>query len=239
MDRASKAKGLTINIRKTEVMVITRDDQPPRTNIRIGRDTVRQTEEFIYLGSIVTSDGRCEKEIRKRIILAKNAFGKIRNLVTNTKLSMSTRKRFVKCFVWSVLLYGCKTWTLRKADEQRLQAAEMWFWRRMLKVSWTERRTNEEVLHRVSVGRELLSSVKDRQMCFLGHVMRRQQLEHLSLTGKIEGRRPRGRPRQKYLDGLVRVTGGRMSAAQLLQKTMNRDEWQTMVADVRRDMALQ
>ena len=169
--------------------------------------------------------------------MAKDAFGKIKKLVTNSKISMNLRRRFVKCFVWSVLLYGCETWTLKKADEERLQAAEMWFWRRMLKISWTERKTNEEVLQRVGIGRELLSSVRSRQMRFVGHIVRREELEHLSLTGKIEGRRPRGRPRQKYLDGLVRWTGGRMSAVQLLQTARNREEWRAMIADVLGDMA--
>ncbi len=127
---------------------------------------------------------------------------------------------------------------MRKADEQRLQAAEMWFWRRMLKISWTER-TNEEVLQGVGVGRELMNTVRSRQMRFLDHVMRRGGLEHLSVTGKIEGKRPQGRPRQKYMDGLVRVTGGGMSAAQLIQATRDREQWQTMVGDVLQDMARQ
>ena len=218
-------------------MVITKDEVPPRTNIRINNETIKQTDSFKYLGCTITSDGKCENEIRKRISMAKDAFGKIKKLVTNSKISMNLRRRFVKCFVWSVLLYGCETWTLKKADEERLQAAEMWFWRRMLKISWTERKTNEEVLQRVGIGRELLSSVRSRQMRFVGHVVRREELEHLSLTGKIEGRRPRGRPRQKYLDGLVRWTGGRMSAVQLLQTARNREEWRAMIADVLGDMA--
>ncbi len=87
---------------------------------------------------------------------------------------------------------------MRKADEQRLQAAEMWFWRRMLKISWTKRRTNEEVLQGVDVGRELMGTVRSRQIRFLGHVMRTEGLEHLSLTGKIEGKRPQGRPRHGW-----------------------------------------
>ncbi len=109
----------------------------------------------------------------------------------------------------------------------------------MLKISWTERRTNEEVLQGVGVGRELMSTVRRRQMHFLGHVTRREGLEHLSLTGKIEGKRPQGRSRQKYMDGLVQVTVGGMSAAQLIQATRDREQWQTLVADVLRDMARQ
>ena len=170
--------------------------------------------------------------------MAKNTFGKIKNLVTNTKLSLSARRRFVKCYVWSVLMYGCETWTMSQADEKRLQATEMWLWRRVLKVSWTERVTNEDILLRVGAKRELVSSVRKRQMRFLGHVMRQQELENLSLTGKIEGKRPRGRPRQKYMDGIVRATGGRMTATQLLHLAYKKDEWRAMVANVPDDTAL-
>ena len=235
LDQSSRERGLSINIKKTEVMVITKEEIPPRTNIRIGTERIKQTECFNYLGCTITRDGRCEAEIKKRISLAKCAFSKIQKLVTNSKISMSLRRRFVKCFVWSVLLYGCETWTLKKADEKRLQAAEMWFWRRMLKISWTERRTNEEVLERVGIGRELLTSVRTRQMRFVGHEIRRGELEHLSLTGKIDGRRTRGRPRQKFMDGLVRVTGGGMSAAQLLQKAQDCEQWRAMIANVHGD----
>lgn len=103
-------------------------------------------------------------------------------------------------------------------------------------MSWTER-TNEVVLEMDGVERELVFSVRGRQMSFLGHVIRRQELEQFSRTGKMEDRKSRGRPTQKYLDGLVRLAGGRMSAAQLLQLTMRRRKWRFMVADVVRDMA--
>lgn len=104
---------------------------------------------------------------------------------------------------------------------------------------WMERRRNKEVLEKVGVRRELPSSVKVRLMRFLGHVMRSKELEHLSLMGKMEGRRPIGSHKKKYVDGFVRGSGGRMFLAQLLQKTMLREEWQSMVTTVRGDMAPQ
>lgn len=100
--------------------------------MRIDTETIKQMDSFNYLGSTVTFDGRYEKKIRMQILLAKNTFGKIKNLVTITKLSIRMKRRFMKCFVWSVLLYVCETWMMRRADAQRLQAAEKWFWRRML-----------------------------------------------------------------------------------------------------------
>ncbi|XP_064099372.1 uncharacterized protein LOC135210398 [Macrobrachium nipponense] len=155
LHQSSRERALSINIKKTEVMIINMDEIPPRIDIKIDAETLKQIHIYNYLGCTVGSDGKFEKEIKKRISMAKDAFGKIKKLVTNSKISMNLRRRFVECFVWSVLLYGCETLTLRKAEEERLQAAEMWFWRRMLKISWTERKTSEEVLERVGVEREL------------------------------------------------------------------------------------
>ena len=110
----------------------------------------------------------------------------------------------------------------------------------LFRVARTARVTNQEILRRVNTGRELLGTIRTKQMGFLGHIMRQQGLENLSLTGKIEGKKSRGRPRQKYMDGLIRAAQGRMSANQLLQLTMNREECRhcrAIVADVPRDMA--
>ena len=236
LDRASQEKGLNINMKKTKVMVVTKEKQSPKIDMKINNHSIEQVEvqieqvdQFNYLGSIVNFEGRCEEDIKKRIILAKNAYGKIRNLVTNSKISLKTRRRFIKCYVWSVLMYGCETWTMGKADEQRIQAAEMWFYRRMLKVSWTERRTNEEILEMADVEREIISTIKKRQMRFLGHVMRRNGLENLCITGKLEGRKPRGRPHFKYLD---QFTSKEIKATHIIQSTNLRDKWQTMISNV-------
>src|SRR5215469_5929784 len=124
-------------------MVISRAVINPRVNIRIEDNLVKQVCRFNYLGSLINEDGRCEDEISKRINKAKCAFNKMKNLLTNSKVFIETRKRFVKCYVRSFLLYGCESWTLKKTDVIRIQAAEPWFWRRLLKVSWIERISNE------------------------------------------------------------------------------------------------
>ena len=121
--------------------------------------------------------------------------------------------------------------------QKRLEAAEMWMWRRVLSVSWTERVTNERILERMDQERELLKTIRRRQLQFLGHVLRGEGLESLCLTGKIEGRRARGRQREKYMDGIRRVTGGERTAAELLQMARNRQEWKSMIANVLGDTA--
>ena len=137
-----------------------------------------------------------------------------------------------------MLLYGSEAWTLNKQMEKRIEAFEMWCWRRLLKISWTERISNEEVMRRMGNEREIIMKIRVRQMRFVGHVMRRGKIEDLSLTGRIPGSRARGRQREKYMDGIVRTIGGGRRAADILQVTRDRGVWQSMVANVYRATAL-
>ena len=169
------------------------------------------------------------------LAIAKQRFNNIRNLLTNTKLSIQTRIRFVKCYIWPILLYGCETWSINKDLENRLRATEMWLWRRTLKISWTERKTNEEVLQTISLDRELINSIRKRQLNFMGHIIREDKIEFTCLSGKIEGRRQRGRPRQKYIDRLLEITGG--TQANLIRSARDRKGWRSIVANVQVDTA--
>lgn len=234
---ASREKGLLINIKKTETMVFSKKAERPRINIRINGDVIKQVDSFNYLGSTLSADGRSEKEIKRRIAIAKTSFWNMKNILTNRKLSIPTRKRAIKCYVWSTLLYGGETWTISRSMEKRLEAMEMWLWRRMLKVSWTERKTNVEILRMAGEQRRLMSEIRGRQLQFVGHVMRRDELENTVLTGMVEGTRDRGRQREKYLDWMRKHLQAGMNIAQVLQRTRDREMWRVMVADVLQDMA--
>ena len=234
----SERKGLNINVKKTECMVISKRLPVPRLNLQCGNQTVKQVASFKYLGSLITEDARCEVEVKKRIGIAKKTFSDMRNPLTNRKLSIRTRKNMMKTYIWSTLLYGVESWTLSGRLVRRLEAMEMWLWRRMMKVPWTARLTNGEVLIMVGENRQLMQAVRKRQLKFFGHIVRGGDMENLALTGMIEGGRGRGRPREKYLDGLVRQTGGRVTTAvQLIRTASDRQEWKSMVADVLEDMA--
>ena len=234
---ASGERGLKLNTSKTKVMVISKSDEDTRTHIAVNGEELEQVTKYKYLGSIVTQDGRCVDEIKTRIAIAKTAFNKVKSLVTNRSISVGLRKRFIKSYVWSTLLYGCESWNMSKEMERRIEAAEMWFFRRMLKISWTERVTNEAVLQRAGACRELMKTIRQRQLRFLGHVMRMGQLESVCVMGKVEGRRGRGRPRIKLVDTLAKAVGGGTTPAQLLQMTERRSDWRSMVANVLEDTA--
>jgi len=129
--------------------------QPSPVTTMIDQTQLENVECFKYLGSMVTNDGRCTCEIKSRIPTVKAAFNKKKTLFTS-KLDLNLRKKLVKCYIWSMALYGAETSTLRAADQKYLESSEMWCWRRMEKISWTDHVRNEEVLLRVNEQRKIL-----------------------------------------------------------------------------------
>ena len=237
VERESERLGLKINIRKTEVMVASKNPEPPVCNIQLQGERIKQSSSFVYLGSLITQDARCNKEVEKRILIAKNAFNNMKTLLTNNNVGIQTRVRALKAYVWSTLTYGSETWTLSTYLKNKIKAAEMWFYRRILRVSWVDRVTNEEILRRVGQGRALLGEIRRRQMEFLGHLIRGEGMEYRCLTGMIEGRRARGRQRKKFVDSILEEMEGEMSAVQLIRTGRCREGWRRVTAHVR-DKAL-
>ncbi|GFR64083.1 endonuclease-reverse transcriptase [Elysia marginata] len=186
VEEESRKKGLELNSKKTEVMVISRKQEPPKCDIFINDTKLKQQDKFKYLGTIITSDGRNNNVIAARIAQAKNNFQKMRAVLTNTHISIQTRKRVLQCYIKPILLYGCKGWTISKQIEAKLEATEMWVLRRMLRISWTEKKSNETVLIEANSRRSHIKTIRKRQATFLGHV--REKLEHLITTGKLDGK---------------------------------------------------
>jgi hypothetical protein len=144
---------MEMNVEKTKVMRIS--SQPYPITIKIDQNQLENVAYFNYLGSMITNDARCTREIKSRIATAKAAFNK-KNTLFTSKLDLNLRKKLVKCYIWSIALYGAEMWTLRKVDQKYLECFEMWCWRRMEKISWTNRVRNEEMLHRVKEQRNIL-----------------------------------------------------------------------------------
>ena len=147
-------------------------------------------------------------------------------------MSLKTRMKALKTYIWSVLTYGCETWTLTKEARDKLEAFEMWTLRRMLRIPWTARRTNEQVLQQAQTNRVLLKQIKKRQLKFLGHSARKHQIERLSITGTIEGTKPRGRPRYMYVDRIIECNDLQCRPSQLIQWTDDRQRWRGIIAHV-------
>ena len=210
---------MKINIKKTKVMRVSKS--VGKVNIFINGIKIEQVKSFKYLGHTMTEDGRCETEIKCRIAQAKEAFSNRKDLLTKS-LRKQTKIKIVKTLVWTTLLYGAETWTLRKEDIRKLEALEMWLWRRMEKISWTDKVTNEEVLNRVGVQRQLINILRNRKKSWIGHVLRGNGLLKEVIEGRMEGKRARGRPRLARLDEIMKG-----SYVDMKRRTEDRGGWKS------------
>ncbi|GFR88354.1 endonuclease-reverse transcriptase [Elysia marginata] len=175
-------------------MVISREKVIPLIDIKIDGERVEQVANFTYLGHWITEDGRSYQEVKRRIGMAKNTFSRMSKLLTNRRISFATRSRLTKCYVWSIFLYACETWTLNASLERNIEALEMWLYRRMVRISWKEKKKNKEVLEEIGLKHtELLKTIKTRQLAYYGHIRRHQSLQKSIMEGKINGKRQRGR----------------------------------------------
>jgi len=229
IESESNKVGLGINIKKTETMVITKKKEIPPCNITLNGQRLKQVNSFKYLGALITSDGRSIKEVKSRIAQAKKAFSDLKKILTNQRLTFKTRLRVLNTYILPVLKYGSEAWTINNATSNIIDAAEMWFLRRMQKISYVDRVTNEEVLRRADVHRALGQNIRKGQATFFGHVMRKEALENIVTAGKIEGKRGRGRPREKLTDSLSRWLA--VSHVTLFAITKDREMYRVMVTN--------
>ena len=210
-------------------MVFSRNKIRPNCKITLDDKELQQVESLNCLGNILTHDCRCTSDIKTRIALAKKSFTDMSNTLTNNKLESDTKKRMMKCYIWSTLTYGYESWTLSKQDESRLEAMETWIYRRMKKILWIDK-SNKEVLQMMGEERKLLKTICQRQLRFIGHIVREDSIEKLSLEGRVEGCRSRGRQRQDCLQGLAMAAGMRMKTVELLRLAQDRNGFKNMHA---------
>jgi len=176
--------------------------------------------QFRYLGSLISEDGYCTKAIRSRIEMAKKVFMEKKKLFPG-KMNLELKKRIMKCLVWRVALYAAETWMFMQTDRRRLEASEMWIWRRMEKISWLDKVTNEEVFRRVNKDRQILNSIWQRKHRWIGHVLRHDGLLHEIIEGRMIGKPTRGRRRIQMLHNLAN-DGGFVA---LRRASEDRQEW--------------
>ena len=160
VESKSKEKGMELNSKKTEVMVISRKKEPPLINITINGIKLKRRDHFKYLGALVSSDGRNKTEISARIAQAKMMFQKMKTVLTNSHISIQTRKRSLECYIEPILMYRCEAWTISKQAQKKIEAVEMWFLRRMMKISWMAKKSNDTVLKEAHTSRALVNKIQ-------------------------------------------------------------------------------
>ena len=159
-------------------------------------ETVETMSEFIFWGSKVTADGDCSHEIKRHLLRGRKVMTNLDSILKSRHITLPTKVRLVKAMVFPVVMCGCDSWTVKKAEHRRIDAFELWYWRRLLRVPWTARRSNQSILKEISPGCSLEGLILNLKLQYFGHVMRRaDSLEKTLMLGGIGGRRRRGRQR--------------------------------------------
>ena len=194
----SEKAGLKLNIEKTKIMA-----SSPITSWQIDGETTETVRDFIFLGSKIIADGDCSHEVKRHLLLGRKVMTNPDSILKSRNITLSTKVRLVKAVVFPVVMYGCESWTIKKAEHQRTDAFELWYWRSVLRVPWTSRRSNQSILKEISPGCSLEGLMLKLKLQYFGHLMQRaDSLEKTLMLGKIEGGRRRGRQR-KWLDGIT------------------------------------
>ena len=165
----------------------------PITSWEIDGETVETVSDFIFLGSKITADSDCSHEIKRHLLLGRKVMSNLDSILKSRDITLSTKVCLVKALVFPVVMYGCESWTIKKAKGQRIDAFELWCWRRLLRVPWTARRSIQSILKEISPGCSLEGLMLKLKLQYFGHLMRSvDSMEKTLMVGGIEGRRRRG-----------------------------------------------
>ena len=176
----------------------------PITSWQIDGETVETVRDFILLSSKITADHDCSHEIKRRLLLGRKAMTKLDSMLQSKDITLPTKIHLVKLCFFPVVMYGCDSWTLKKAEPQRIDTLERWCWRRLLRVHWTARRSNQTILKEISPKCSLEGLMLKLKLQYFGHLMQiTDSLEKTLMLGKIKGGRRKGRQRTRWLDGIT------------------------------------
>ena len=191
--------GLKLNIQKTNIMT-----SSPITSWQIDGETVETVADINFLGSKITADGGFSHKIKRRLLLGRKVLTNLDSILKGRDVTLPTKVHLVKAMVFLAVMYRCESWTIKEAERQRIDVFELWCWRRLLRIPWTARRSNQSILKEISPEYSLEGLMLKLKLQYFGHLIgRTDSLKNTLMLGKTEGRRKRGWKRIRWLDGMT------------------------------------